>query len=628
MSSDMGNAKAAERADMFCTPGAGDLARKWKHRELTSRKDMAELLLDMIRPLKQFYSPRHAWLKVGATKAHYGEKAALMEGFARILWGLGPLWSQENEDLPEDLRREAEEWRVFYLEGLINGTDPSHPEYWGDLLDFDQKMVEMASIASAVCLAPGKLWGEMTKEQQERFYRWFNQINERRVHPNNWRYFRILVNTMWRKLGQPWNEERMKEDRALIESCYTEGGWYVDGTPLQVDYYIPFAIQFYGLLYARFMREEEPEYCRILTERAAEFSGDFIYWFAEDGTEIPFGRSLTYRFAHGAFFAAMGFAETPGVGYGVMRPLLLKNISRWMERPIFDNGGVLTIGYGYPNLLMCDRYNAPGSPYWGLKAFYALAVPADHPFWTEEAQAPVFEKTKLLTQPHMLISHEANGHVQAFVAGQHGKCFGCSDAKYEKFVYSNRFAFSVSRGPSLEEGAFDNTLAVSLAGEERYQMRYGLEDYRLTEQMVWMKYRIMPGVRVESTIVPSGKWHMRIHQIETETAIDIADGGFAVATEPEEAVRGTESGRYNGEGIRRTECGIFIEREWGSSGAVALTGGTAEAVRSFANTNLMVQLAVIPTIRQRLEPGKHMVINWFMGDPGSGEHDCKFLENE
>ena len=78
----------------------------------------------------------------------------------------------------------------------------------------------------------------------------------------------------------------------------------------------------------------------------------------------------------------------------------------------------------------------------------------------------------------------------------------------------------------------------------------------------------------------------------------------------------------------RDRCGIFIEREWGSSGAVALTGGTAEAVRSFANTNLMVPLAVIPTIRQRLEPGKHMVINWFMGDPGSGEHDCKFLENE
>lgn len=174
---------------------------------------MAELFLDIIRPLKGYFSPGHAWLKVGYTKAHYGEKAARMEGFARLLWGLGPLWAQENEDLPKDLREEADGWRVFYLEGIIYGTDPGNEEYWGELLDFDQKMVEMASVASAVCLAPEKLWGELTANQQENFYRWFNQMQEREVHSNNWRYFRILVNTMWRMLGLPWNEERMEGRR-------------------------------------------------------------------------------------------------------------------------------------------------------------------------------------------------------------------------------------------------------------------------------------------------------------------------------------------------------------------------------------------------------------------------------
>ena len=37
---------------------------------------------------------------------------------------------------------------------LVHGTDPSHEEYWGDLVDYDQKMVEMAAlaVASNACL--------------------------------------------------------------------------------------------------------------------------------------------------------------------------------------------------------------------------------------------------------------------------------------------------------------------------------------------------------------------------------------------------------------------------------------------------------------------------------------------
>ena len=46
---------------------------------------------------------------------------------------------------------------------------------------------------------------------------------------------------------------------------------------------------------------------------------------------------------------------------------------------------MLTIGYGYPQQYMAEQYNAPGSPYWGLKVFLLLALPDDHPFWTAEA---------------------------------------------------------------------------------------------------------------------------------------------------------------------------------------------------------------------------------------------------
>lgn len=582
---------------------------------LKDRRDAAVLLLDIIRPLKPYYSPGHAWLCLGSSAAHYGEKAARMEGFARILWGLGPLWAQDSSQLPASYREECEAWRSLYLEGIIHGTDPEHPEYWGDLADFDQKMVEMAALAVSICLAPDQLWEPLSGGQQEAVYRWFRQINEHQVHPNNWRFFRILVNMMFRILGRPWSESRMLEDMAVIERCYLKDGWYFDGQPGQMDYYIPFAIQFYSLVYAHFMENMDPETSTRFRERAGRFSEDFIYWFSDDGNELPFGRSLTYRFAHGAFFSAMGLAEVPGPGYGVMRGLVLGNLKRWLRRPIFDNAGILTIGYGYPNLFMSERYNAPGSPYWGLKTFLMLALPSDHPFWTEPARKAVFQPQKLLPEPHMLITHDKNGHVMAFTAGQQGKCFGASKEKYEKFVYSNQFAFSVSRGLSLEEGAYDNTLAVSAGESGQFQMRDAVEKVSLTETAVYVRYTFPGGVWAESLIIPCAPWHIRIHRIRTRTAIETADGGFAIEAERcFEAVPGRKSGKYEPEMVRYEEHGVFAEFPWGVSGAVSCSGGSGELVSAFPNTNLLYNLTVIPTLRQKLEPGEHLLVNCMLGD--------------
>ena len=82
----------------------------------------------------------------------------------------------------------------------------------------------------------------------------------------------------------------------------------------------------------------------------------------------------------------------------VMKGIIVRNLAWWLARPIFDRDGVLTIGYGYPQMYMAEQYNAPGSPYWGLKVFLLLALPDDHPFWACEA-APLPEE---LTRPDVI----------------------------------------------------------------------------------------------------------------------------------------------------------------------------------------------------------------------------------
>lgn len=330
----------------------------WKNYVVNTRTDVAELFLSMIRPLKPLFSPGHAWLKVDNAGVCRGGEVDGMEVFARILWGLGPLWSQDNSSLSARLQEEAEEWRQWYLEGIIHGTDPDHEEYWGSITDYDQRMAEMAALATAFSLSPELLWYPLSEKQKRNLYLWITQINERKVYPNSCRFYRILVNMMFDLLELPWSEECIKDDKAIVEGCYIGDGWYYDGNLEQLDYYTPFAMHFYGLIYARLAEQADPEYSTVLKVRAGQFSKDFVYLFSDRMGDIPYERNPAYRFAHGAFFSVMSYARVQGIDYGVMKHLALKNLECRLQ-----------------------SIPATGIIYWGFKTFFLLAMPDEHPFW-------------------------------------------------------------------------------------------------------------------------------------------------------------------------------------------------------------------------------------------------------
>ncbi|MDF2485068.1 MAG: hypothetical protein K0R46_1236 [Herbinix sp.] len=603
-----------------------EIEEELKKNPMKTREDVIGALLMMCRPLKDKFSTSKSYLYLGDTGAHFGDKSARMEGFSRVLWGIGPLLSQDIKELPSSIQEEVEEYYNIYLEGLIHGTDPEHEGYWGELQDFDQMMVEMAALVTAISLNPDKLWKNLQDNERSNLYQWLDQINVRKVHPNNWRFFRILVNMTFRKLGLPWNEDNLEDDLQIIENCYTGEGWYYDGNAGQVDYYIPFAMHFYSLIYAQMMEQEDPQRAFTFKSRSAVFAKDFIYWFGKDGSEIPFGRSLTYRFAHVAFFAALAFSNTEGLPLGIIKGVFLKNLRHWFSKPIFDPAGHLSIGYEYPNLIMSERYNSPGSPYWAFKAFLILALKPDHPFWQAKESEYEYEPLKLQKHPHMLIAHDnRTDHVVAFTTGQHCANHGNSAAKYEKFVYSNRFGFSVNRGTGLEDGAFDSTLAVSRAGENFYRMRYGASSFSVEKDHLRMRYEILPQVQVESIIVPLMPWHVRIHQITTGIAIDVADGGFAISTQSDQVqVSEKDYIKCSDKDILNEDDCLIAILPWGTSGVVTACGGELQMIRTFPNTNLFVNLAMVPTLKKRLEAGNHTLISMFVA--GGHEVDDKVVK--
>lgn len=562
---------------------------------LRTRGDVERALLQLLEPIRGRFTEGNAGLHLGDHAAHYGERSARMEAFSRMLWGLGPLWSQGG----------GESWLPLFREGLVSGTDPEHPAYWGDPFDCDQKIVEMAAISVTLMLCGDRL--ALSEREARNLHRWLSATLELRLPQNNWLFFRVLIQAAFRRMGWAWDQARLEDDLGRLEGWYLGGGWYCDGEPTQMDYYIPFGMHYYGLIYAWCMEKEDPERSRRFKERAAEFARDYLYWFENRGRAVPFGRSLTYRFGQGAFFAALALAGVECLPWGVVKSRLLGNLRDWLAQPIFDSSGLLTVGYGYPNLFMSEAYNAPGSPYWGLKAFLCLALPEEHPFWQAEEEIPELAEQKLLPQARMLAARDGT-QVQLFPAGQ--MCvnqLGNCAAKYEKLVYSSRFGFSVPRGDSLEEGAFDSCLAVSEAGEERWRMQRGFEDFRLEGDRYWRRFSPLRGVTVEVTVTPCFPSHRRSYVITTDRPIDVADGGFAIPAE--------QDGRpYSEDMVEWTRDGVTARFPWGVSGIRCEQGGGSPVlVKAWPNTNLLHPLTRIPTIRLRLEAGTHRLVTLVTG---------------
>lgn len=487
--------------------------------ELHTKSDFAALMHRFLDPLKPLYSAGGARLHLGDTGVTYDQNAIELEAFSRPLWALVPFWAGGGSD---------PEFEQLYRRGLASGTDPDSPEYWGQCRDYDQCFVEMAAIACGLLTAPDKLWDPLTPAQQQNLAAWLAQINQHAIPECNWQFFRILVNLALKKVGMPYSPELLEDGLCKIDSYYSGDGWSTDGASVQKDYYIPWAIQYYGLLYSRFAADTDPQRAALYRHRAELFAQQFVYWFDQNGAALPFGRSLGYRFAQNSFWAACIWAGLEPLPLPVMKGLIVRNFQWWLEQKIFDRDGILTIGYCYPQMYMAERYNAPGSPYWGMKSFVLLALPEDHPFWSAEAAPlPALDKLKPMPYANMLVQRR-HGRVTAYAAGvNEGHGHGQFPEKYAKFAYDTRFGFCASRSREvLHQAAPDSMLAFVI--DDNVFVRRVSQRWKVEKGEVWSQWSPFPGIEVTTTITPTANGHRRRHLVRSQWACEAYDCGFAI----------------------------------------------------------------------------------------------------
>ncbi|WP_036607615.1 DUF2264 domain-containing protein [Oribacterium sp. P6A1] len=556
--------------------------------DLSDKQKAQKVLLQLLKSLIPFYSESGARLRIGDTGTHYELSSQEMEAFARPLWGLVPLLaglseeekstvltkvnktaimenktlkdgfcsdsytactsSKDSEHIPSLLALISELVRI-YIRGIEAGTDPESPDYWGLCHDFDQKFCEMPAIGFALLYAPEFFFDTLSDRVKENLSDWLNECNRHNLCACNWQFFQIITNLALKVRGLPYSKENMENGLRMIDEYYGKGGWYNDGNGGDKDYYNPFVMLSFGLIYREFMKEVDPEHSERFLERAMAFGKDFEYFFDDSGACFPYGRSMTYRFAQSAFWSTCLMTEVYPIPKTRILQLLCRNLSWWLNRPIFDNAGILTIGYGYPNLQMSESYNAPGSPYWALQAFFYLALKDDDEIWdftntdislSGSVTSSTCE-TETLFLPHvpMLLQRGyKDGHCTQVVALVPGKTnhegHSHNVEKYSKFAYSSKFGFSIARSNmNLQENAPDSTLAFVIDGFV-YTKNMTEEDYIIDKDHVEMHWSPVRGIDVITVLRPTERGHIREHMVKVsgklykDVEIKAYDCGFAV----------------------------------------------------------------------------------------------------
>ena len=525
--------------------------------------------------------------------ACYTETDMYLEAFSRSLWGI--LWEKNSNNIPLEVIRST----------ILNGTNKNSIYFWGKLTDYSQKIVELPVVVMCLYQFREEIWNTFSKEEKKQIYDWFATCDTVVIPNNNWCFFRILIHLFFYLLGMGDKPSVVcKNDFNIIESLYIGNGWYSDGNNKQRDYYIAFAFHYYGLLYAYYAKEIDFETANRYRDRATLFANEYIYWFSCDGSNIPFGRSLIYRFATLSFWCAVVFADVPcNYSKGVIKGIIYRGLRWWKNQDILTDKK-LTLGYTYPNMFMAEEYNSSYSPYWCLKIAILLGIEDNDSFWEiEEAEMPMLNA--ILNSPKSLsvTCRDLKGkHVALFPYGQMSEQRFCqSIAKYGKYVYSNLFGFSVSRSTdNFEASAYDNVASVSLDNVvfwpcTSYSNGDNVDGYNKSKS-----YPINGGkdVQIETTIIPGLPWHVRIHQIKTKKEIFLSDGGFSIPD--------TSKIQENKE---------YVQNDKLISGAVSLIGnGVYKNCHAATNTNILYPRTIFPVIKYHFYPGEYTIIDTFCGE--------------
>jgi hypothetical protein len=428
----------------------------------------ADRLLLAVRP---YATGRHALIDLPGVPSHNGAHSDGLEGFARTFLLAGfRLAGADGED-PHHLA----EW---YAAGLAAGTDPTHPERWPTFTERNQAKVEAASIALALHETRPWIWDRLTDRVRQQILAWFGEMVGDAMPGNNWIWFQAVTEAFARTAGGDWRQQDLDRTIALTDGWYVGGGWYSDGLTgaerRNFDHYNGWAMHLYPLWFCRILGDAAPTgLLDRYRARLRRFLADQRLLIGGNGSPLIQGRSLTYRHAALASLWTGALFDATPLAPGETRALASRTLDHFTRHGAADEHGLLTLGWHRPFRGVLQGYSGPASPYWAGKGFIGLALPPDHPVWTEPETPLAVERedfTRTLTAPGWLVSGTASDGVVRVVnhGGDHADPARphSDDPCYARLAYSTHAAPETPGDPTAKPhaeagaGPIDNTAAL------------------------------------------------------------------------------------------------------------------------------------------------------------------------
>jgi hypothetical protein len=338
-----------------------------------------------------FLSGALRYTDAAGSRIHYsgapsnnGYRFTGLEGFARTGTMLAAWVASGRDPLVIDGASGQLVDLVAYLRrGLLAGTDPKSAGYWGNIRNWDPRMVEAADVARIVWMTREQIWQQLDRPQREQLAAWLRQGDGRTTPDTVWLLFPLTVDLVLRSLGATaaGSEPVSSPNYVRFKRNYLGNGWFSD-PPQGADFYNTWGMS-YELFWITLIDPQfDHDFIRSALKQSADITAHLI---GTNGVPIM-GRSICYRTAVSVPLLAESLLDHQAVDPGLARHGLDVVWRHFVAHGALQDGA-LTMGYYRSDLRFVDYYTGPGSCHWGLRSLVlAFLQPPDADFWQSKPQ--------------------------------------------------------------------------------------------------------------------------------------------------------------------------------------------------------------------------------------------------
>lgn len=440
-----------------------------------------------------------------------------------------------------------------FINAYIHGTDPSDPLYWGEPQKADQTG---SGIVLGLYLAPERFWNPLTESQKKNLLTYLEKNCINTTWDNNHYLFHLITTRFLEEHGGNGYREFHTKKLERLLGWYRGDGWYIDGDNRGFDYYNLWGFQLYMNWILRFDPQWEAAYGEKIRYHSARFMETAPFLYSKDNGHIPWGRSLTYRFAADA---AIGWNIINGNGDmdpGLARRLMSGDLKYFLENGAVSDNGLIEVGYRGKNTALAEHYNSPLDSYFATQAFCVLLLPQDHPFWTAEEKpspADLGGGRKAIESGGFVLNVRPDGDARIYFAGQtYDRTHWQASAKYMQEAYSADLGFCVTGGNCSPTG--QGMTGWSADGKE-WMYRWRTRTLLLEDDHVAAYWHIVPNYTMNRrdgtpefgcyrmfghTIIGDGG-ELRIFWHDSPDPLHLRSGGYAIPVAPGEELAHKDS---------------------------------------------------------------------------------------